>query len=229
MNNIGFSTGAIYKDCTIKQALALFRKLNLDTVELGLLKMERLEGQLEEITKEDLETFASVSIHAPTIAYGKNKETEYVFGKIEKIIKLHPVDLVVFHPDTVLDFSVFNNLPFEVGFENMDNRKEKYKTVEEMKALLTNPDWKMVFDINHAFSNDPTLESAKEMIDIFKDKIKEIHLSGYNGYHEPLFETKQNELLKIIEHFNVPIIIESLLTPDTLKEELIYIRKNLII
>ena len=66
---------------------------------------------------------------------------------------------------------------------------------------------------------------AKDFYSKFKDRIAQIHLSGYTGYHDPIFQTKQEEIIKAIQDFEVPIIIESVLAPEDLEKERQYILK----
>ena len=115
-----------------------------------------------------------------------------------------------------------------VGIENMDNRKNSFQGWIEIKKVLDEyPDFKLVLDVNHLYGNDSSLENAKDFYRELGDKISEIHLSGYLGYHEPISETKQLEILKGIQNLNVPIIVESVLSPNNILEEKNYILENL--
>jgi hypothetical protein len=216
----GFSTGSLHKEFSTKEALAFLKKSGIKVVELGFVKMDRIQkGWADELTEEDLEGFNYMSLHSPVIKYGKNIETEIVFEKINKINKLRKLDLVVFHPDTVEDFSVFENQNFPIGFENMDNRKNAYKNPDDLQKLLDNSDFGMILDVNHICTNDPTMTLAKEFYDRLGNKIKEIHLSGYTAYHEPLFQTLQRKIIESIVDFGVPIINEAVInSTDILKE-----------
>ena len=222
---VGFSTGAFHKEFSTKESLSFLKGLDVKVVELGFVKMERItQGWVDELSKEDLEGFDYISIHAPVIQYGKNSETELVFSKLKKINELRKLDLMVFHPDTVEDFSVFDNLNFSIGFENMDNRKLSYKTIEEMKTLLeTNPSYGMVLDVNHIYTNDKTMVIAKEFFKNCGSRIKEIHLSGYETLHDPLFKTRQSEIIESIEDFSIPIINEADTKPEDVEKERDYV------
>lgn len=220
----GFSTGALHKEFSVKNALAFLKDLEIKTVELGFVKIERLrQGQADELTEKDLSGFDYISLHSPGIQYGKNSETKFVFDKLNKINSLRKIDLVVFHPDTVEDFSIFENLDFPVGFENMDNRKMTYKTPEEMEKLLEDKSYSFVLDVNHVYSNDESMDLAEEFYSKSGERIKEIHLSGYAGYHEPLFQTKQTEIIKSIKDFSVPIINEAVINSADIEKEINYI------
>lgn len=222
---IGFSTGCLFKTHKIKDTLKVFRELKIRVVELGFLKLGSDEKRwLTEITKEDLEGFDYVSLHAPNYHYGHNEGTFTIFKKIEAINNFRPLDLVVFHPDNVVDFSVFKEAKFKIAFENMDKRKKSHKIAEEFKPILKRNNYSLVLDVNHIYSNDRSMNIINDFYKSFGDRIREIHLSGYSNNHVPLHESKQLEIIKSIKDFDTPIIIESVIDKEKLKEELDYIK-----
>lgn len=221
---LGFSTGALHKEFPVRKALVFLKDLELKTVELGFVKIERMyQGQADDLTEKDLSGFDYVSIHSPGIQYGKNSETRFVFDKLNRINSLRKIDLVVFHPDTVEDFSIFENLDFPVGFENMDNRKMTYKTPEEIEKLLENKNYSFVLDVNHAYSNDENMNLVEGFYSKSGRRIREIHLSGYVGYHEPLFQTKQINIIESIKDFSIPIVNEAVINSADIEKERDYI------
>ena len=138
------------------------------------------------------------------------------------------LDLVVFHPDTVEDFSVFENLGFNIGFENMDNRKKSCKSVDDIESvMLRNNDFKFILDLNHCYTNDSSMKLALEFYERLGNRISQIHLSGFRELHDPLFETEQLEIIRSIQSFDVPIIVESLVNPETIVLERDYILQNI--
>lgn len=226
---LGFSTGALHKHFNAKEALNYFQKRSHTVVEIGLVKMDRIrEGWADSIEKKDLEGFDYVSLHAPVIAYGENEETKFVFEKIKRINQLRKLDAVVVHPNTVENFNVFSNVEFVVAFENMDNRKDSYTKPEELKTLLDqNSSYRFILDVNHAYTHDKSMEVVKKFYSLLGDRIEEIHLSGYEGYHEPLFKTKQMEILKSIQNFETPIIIEAVMNSKEIEMEMEYVLKQI--
>jgi len=124
----------------------------------------------------------------------------------------------------VEDFSVFDGLGFTVAFENMDNRKESYRRPEDFEKLLSrNEKFRAVLDVNHIYTNDPSMKLAGLFYEKIGDKIAQIHLSGYAQLHDPLFQTKQKKIIESIQDFTVPIIIESTLESKDLENERDYI------
>lgn len=229
---LGFSTGALHKHMSAKQALQLIRDIGCSTVELGFVRKSRIDqGWLDEIEVEDLEGFQYVSLHAPAIDYEDNKETREILKQIERIHAKRPLDLVVFHPDEVEDIKVFDSVSFPIGFENMDNLKSFGKNPQDIDKLLgSNSSFRMVLDVNHLKTNDSTMKLADEFYAKLGDKIAEYHISGLGDVepHIPLFQSQQQDILDAIRDFSKPIICESLLTPDTIEQEKKYIEEHII-
>ena len=90
----------------------------------------------------------------------------------------------------------------------------------------------MVLDLGHCKSNDKSLANAREMIEKFRDRIMEIHLSGYVIFHEPLHRTHQDDIIELCRELpDVPIIIESTFeendTAEDVYNEINYILERL--
>lgn len=217
---IGFSTGCFYRELSVKEALKFLKDFGIDVAEFKIGTIDDIKnGKIDTLSKEDLAGFRYLSLHAPVVNYGNNDDTKIVFKKINELHKIRKLDMVVFHPDTVEDFSVFENLKFPVGFENMDNRKKTHRIVGDMENLLKNKNFDFVLDVNHIYSNDRSLKLGKEFYSKLGNRIKEIHLSGYKELHDPLFETKQREIIDIIQDFDIPIINESTMYTADIKKE----------
>lgn len=224
---IGFSTGALYKFCTIKEALNLYKKHNIKTVELGVLKIDSIKkGLLGQITKEDLNYFDYVSFHAPKFEYRNDIGTMEIFEQISKINKLRKLNLVVFHPDSVQDFKIFDNVDFPIAFENMDDRKLCFKKAEEILKIPQN-NFHIVLDLNHIYVNDRSMSLASAFYKLLGDKIAEYHISGNIESHDPIYKTKQVSILKWVKDKSHPAIIESVITPEEILLELNYVKKIL--
>lgn len=158
-----------------------------------------------------LQNFDYVSLHTPCdTRYKNDDETRLMLKKIETYCLKYNIQLAVVHPDLVDDWSVFDEFKLNWAAENMDNRKASFRTVESMKTFLdAHPNWGMVLDVGHCNVNDKTMGLAYEFIAELKDRIKEIHLSGYEVFHDPLHRTKQAEIIESCKKLDVPIIIES--------------------
>lgn len=227
---IGFSTGVLFKTHETKHALGVIRALGCKCVELGLVEPSRIQsGWLDRVSAEDVAGFDYVSLHAPTIRYGNREESKAV---LEKIAGFHAtvrrLDLVVVHPNLIEDFSVLAATGLPIGLENMDWRKDSMKNPEEFRGIFAeHPDWKLVLDLNHVFTNDRTMSLAREFYRVFGNRIAHHHVSGFVSLHDPLFKTHQRQIPGAIEKPDVPVIDESGMAAGELEKELRYLTEVL--
>jgi hypothetical protein len=228
----GFSTGALHQHMNAKQAIHLIREIGCNSVELGFIRMDRIsKGWLDKITAEDLKGFEYVSFHAPKMEYRDDDETEIMFKKIEAVHAGRALDLVVFHPDNVKNINLFKKLSFPVAFENMDDQKPFGKTPDDLDELLRlDSRFRLVLDMNHVKTNDPSMKLATEFYKRFLGRVAEIHVSGIGDEypHMPLFQTKEEEIVRAIANPTVPIICESRLSPEEIEQEKKYIEQILL-
>lgn len=226
---LGFSTGVLYKSkISINDRIEIFGNLGCSAVELGYGNKKKLnEEPLEQIDLSLLSKYSWVSLHAPVdgMKYKNDTESNNIIKQIEGLHKRHPLNLVVFHPDTIEDFSVFENVPFPVGIENMDAKKVSFQTEETLTPIFKKfPGFKMILDINHCYTNDASMELSKKLEKAFGNKIAEIHASGYGNFHEPFFITKQNHILNKMPIGKYPIILEAgVLSFEEAKKEYDYV------
>jgi hypothetical protein len=111
----------------------------------------------------------------------------------------------------------------------MDIDKKFGKSIEDMKHVFELcPDAKWVFDLNHVYTNDNTMETAKDFYNTFKQRLTHYHLSGYGGFHDALCLSKEDIILKGIQSLEFPIIDEgNLLLKGVLKEEFEYVSNRI--
>jgi len=229
---IGFSTGVLYrKEPDFNKLIKIYKSIRVNSLEIFFGQEKLL---CYNIKIGNLKSFKHISIHAPTrnVIYKNDKKTKKILAQIEKIYKKLNAKFIVFHPDLVKDWKIFKNYSFEMAIENMDWRKPFGQTVKDIKRVLKNKKIKLALDVNHCYTNDKTLRLLLDFYKNFKDRICEIHMSGFNSfseYHEPLCITKQNKFLTLIPEIkNFPIIIESKCTNKKgAEKELKYIKKFL--
>ena len=112
-----------------------------------------------------------------------------------------------------------------IAIENSDWRKAFGKTVEDLERIFELTDFDFVLDVNHCFTNDRSMDLARVMIEKFSDRLREIHLSGFTKYHEPISVTRQYEILEAVLAGDVPIIIESVCEDEwQAREEYAFVR-----
>lgn len=227
---IGFSSGNLLKkfDCDIDRAVG-----NLSTLGCNAIELHFPEEDFERIdlgSWQPFKKFEYISVHAQTIV-NLNKSKK-ILDFIQKAHEAIHFDNVVIHPDTVEDWKMFSSYDFPIGIENMDWRKTAFKDAKDLAEILSgNAGIKLVLDLNHCYTVDPTMDSAREMYKHLGSRIGEIHLSGFNKFHDPLYKTRQLDIVKAVPIQDIPIIIESFgdayINLEESAKELEYIRKNL--
>jgi hypothetical protein len=222
---IGMSTGALCgSNLSHKERVALIRKAGFKAIEICFIRPHELfSGELENITAADLNPFEYVSLHAPCCDYGRDFATYAIFRAIAGFdSRARKLNTVVFHPNHVADFDMFHDAPFAYAFENMDRRGGTFKypgNFSMLFGLKGSRNAKMVFDVTHAYTNDSSLRIAGEFVRLFAGRIVEVHISGYAGYHEPLFETRQTEIVEAVRLLDKPLIIESAIDIADIEKE----------
>ena len=233
MRKIGFSHGDLFKihDVYTKENIQLFKDSGCNVIEVNahhVHEVERLDSILPFIND-----FAYISMHVPCdCRYGDNQATREVLRKLENFYIKAKAQLAVVHPDLVDNWEVFKEFKMRWAIENMDDRKEKFKDVNDLSNFFEqHNDWQLVLDVGHCNANDKTMALAYEMILNFQDRIAEIHLSGYEKFHDPLHRTRQLEIINACKKLDVPIIIESVFELSDgiagVKKEFDYITENL--
>lgn len=208
---IGFSHGVLHKIHNVytMQNIQLFLDSGCSAIEINYHKIE--DGYNFNKIIPLVKNFQYISMHAPCdCRYGNNVKTRALLKLIESISLQINAELVVVHPDLVDDWTVFSNFRVQWAIENMDERKDAYKNVADLQRFFNKHyDWGLVLDLGHAKVNDKTMTLADDMIRNFRNKIWEIHLSGYETFHDPLYQTKQVDIIERCKQLDVPIIIES--------------------
>lgn len=144
--------------------------------------------------------------------YQDSRETKNIIEKLRSLSKEIPIEGIVLHPDTIDDFEILeqSGLPFLI--ENMDRRKSYGTHPEHFRILKEKYTFGFVLDIQHAYEHDPSMQLAKELIEIMGDRLQHMHISGHttSEIHVPTHyaENKEaiTEILKI--GITVPKILE---------------------
>jgi len=210
MDRIGYSTGALARG-DVTNGVELVRDLGLTVIELSALRVRELGPLTAYIERTDLSDFNYVSIHAPT-DFNELAEEEVV-ATLERLAHAKKWPIVM-HPDAVFDFGLWRRLGSWLCFENMDKRKGKARTADELAGILAmTPDAQVCFDIAHARQVDSSMTEAYRLLRRFSTRIHQIHFSEVNSQsrHSPVsiaglhaYEQVASELPS-----DVPLIIES--------------------
>jgi hypothetical protein len=221
---LGFSTRCLLKnhERITKEIFVVLRSIGCNAVEVKCADDQELKELILKISPGDVAGFSYVSLHAPMII---NIETLELLQKAQDIFHF---DLVVIHPDEIESWNIFSKFTFPIAIENMDWKSEVGKYVDSLRDIFSKIKASLALDLNHCYTNDPSMMLAKEMSEKFQDKILEINVSGFERSHEPLFQTKQLDILKAISKKDLPIIIESECeTLEDVRKEFLYVKNFL--
>ena len=208
---IGFSTGCLHKthDPLVPETFDVFRKMGCNAIEISWQGGMNEVKKLLSLQEADFVGFKYISLLTP--AFDKFSETEIV-EMLQKLVEVHEkikFNAIVLHPYETMNWDIFRQFDLPFMIENMDWRKDFGKYVDSLEDIFSKFDAPMVLDLNHCYTNDPSMRLAQDMAETFGGRIEEIHLSGFETFHEPLFKTKQMEILQAIPDKRLPIIIES--------------------
>jgi Xylose isomerase-like TIM barrel len=176
--------------------------------ELAALSEPELVGLRNFLAHASPLPFHYLSVHAP-VKHLETKEEEMVSW----LLCLPPqVRAIVAHPDTIEDFTPYRTLGDRLVIENMDARKATGRTPEELAPVFEQlPEAGFCFDIAHAWSIDPTMQLAEELLDRYGTRLRHVHLSSLqNGKHVPVLPEHDALFQPILDRCrDVPWILEA--------------------
>jgi len=208
---IGFSTGSIALD-DVSRGLDIVAQGQTKAVELSALREEELDpllGSLPQL-EDRLDSFDYISFHAPS-NLNEISEADLV-SKLQQVADRDWA--IVIHPNLIHDFSLWQKLGRAVCIENMDKRKKIGRTATQLKQFFEKlPDATFCFDIGHARQVDPTMQEAESFLQLFQDRLRQVHMSYVNSQsrHERLNFESILAYQRVAPWINesVPIILET--------------------
>lgn len=229
---LGFSTASLYRiyPRASKENIQLCRELGSNILALHC-HIKNFD-MMDKLERKDFKDFKFLTFHLPggikKDHIENNKESIDFLKRVKGFHDKLKFDAIVVHPDTIEDWDLLKSFDMPFSVENMDERKTIGKTLESMKEIMSDNDFKVTLDVNHCYVNDPSMELDDEFWNEFKNRISHFHLSGYKTRHDPLVVTKQKELIEFVKDKNRPIIIESNCESiEQAREEIEYIKKYL--
>lgn len=219
MNSIGFSTGALAKG-DFRAGIGMHQRLGLDVIELSALRDEELAPLVEALDQLQLAGFRYISLHAPS-RLDRMDESDL----LQTLMHVPPAWPIIVHPDVIEEFSSWRFLGSRLCIENMDQRKPRGRTVEEMEFVFERlPEASFCFDIGHARQVDPTMGVAIGMLKRFQSRLRQVHMSEVdpNGRHIPigfLAESGFRRVAKLIPD-DCPVILESMVLEEDIAKEI---------
>ena len=153
--------------------------------------------------------FRYVSIHGPS--KGRRIDEADLVDELELLLRY--ADVVVMHPDTIERPELFRTLGHKLLLENMDARKPYGRTGSELEEIFAQlPEAGFCFDIAHAWSIDPGMAVASELLDSFGSRLRHVHLSSLSAalHHETLTAEDEELFRPTLERcLDVPWILEA--------------------
>jgi sugar phosphate isomerase/epimerase len=213
MFKIGFSTGALAKG-DIAHGIEMARELKLHAIELSALRLRELDTLVNVVAAQSLTDFEYVALHAPS-DFGPSDERA-IAGALGKLAHSHQWPVIV-HPDTISDFKNWLPLKSLLYVENMDKRKPRGRTVEELQDILTQvPDAQVCFDIAHARQVDSSMTEAYRILRNFRDRIRHLHFSevGSDSRHRQVSDGAFRAYSEVVSSIpcDLPVILESVVS-----------------
>lgn len=220
MSTIGFSTGAIAFD-DFERALKILDPTCARAVELSALRIKELPvllSALPEILPGLRQRYDYISFHAPT-----NFENEESVVRDLALVADLGINVIV-HPDTIQDVYLWSQLGPRLCLENMDSRKSTGRTAEELREFYEKlPEAVLCFDIAHARQFDATMTEAVRIIEEFRGRLAQVHLSEVNskGRHFAMSFAAKRAYEPFAEILaGAPVIIESVIDNDEIVGEI---------
>jgi hypothetical protein len=178
-------------------------------IELSALSEDELGGLEEYMRAEPALPFRYLSIHGPSKA--RRLPEEDLVAHLQRLAA--DADAVVMHPDTIEDPLAYRPLGRKLVLENMDERKASGRNVHELEPFFGElPEAGFCFDIAHAWSIDPSMNLADELLSAFGQKLRHVHLSSLSpdSHHIPL-SVSDEDLFRpqMARCLDVPWILEA--------------------
>jgi hypothetical protein len=220
MRLIGFSTGALAR-ADFRLALFELEQTATNSVELSALRFPELQPLLESLSSLHLSRYQYISLHAPSNFQG-NQELEAAALLKQFAPASWPI---VIHPDTIQHFEIWRTFGRQVAIENMDRRKGKGRTANELREFFVQlPEARLCFDVGHARQFDTTMTEAYRMVRLFGDRLCQLHVSEVNSasQHDRLSFAAilaYEQIANLISE-SIPLIIESRVGTKEIESEL---------
>ncbi len=175
--------------------------------ELAALQAREFEGLLSYLDLGPALPFNDLSVHAPTKGL---RDPAHLRELLERLPL--GIETIVVHPDTLGDGDELAALGSRLIVENMDGRKAFGQTADDLAAVFARlPEAGFCFDIAHAWSIDPSMALAGELIDRFASRLREVHLSSLaDGRHVGLTDEHAALFAPLLSRcVDVPWILEA--------------------
>jgi hypothetical protein len=177
--------------------------------ELSVLSEAEVDGLSRFLASRPSLPFRYLSVHGPS--KGRVMPEPDLIAALLELTK--GTDCVVMHPDVMEDSTAYECLGRKLVLENMDTGKRDGCTVDQLERWFAElPQAGFCLDIAHAWSVDPTMGLASELLDAFRSRLRHLHLSSLSSdlHHVPLTHEDEELFMPILERcLDLPWILEA--------------------
>jgi hypothetical protein len=167
-------------------------RLSSFAVELAALAEDELPALLDFLADVPPLPFRYLSVHGPS--KGRRMDEVELVDQLAAMPMF--VDAIVMHPDQIRDPARYSRLGARLVIENMDSRKSLGTDREELAELFELlPEAGFCFDVAHAWTVDPSMESAHDLLDGLGSRLRHVHLSSISIEHKHVALSAEHELL----------------------------------
>ncbi len=227
----GFSTGSFYPYSDLNQVISYLTSLPVNAIEINFGRPKELD-HFNSKTLSLLRSFSHISIHAPFVGVRYNSSSSPLLHQLLQIQQQTHARYILFHPDLVDDFKLIQQVLGPLAaYENMDCRKNFGNSLADLETIFAlHPEAGWVYDLNHVFTLDPTMNLGEKLYQTFKTKLVGYHLSGYGNeklLHTLLYQTQELPILQALHNYQVPVIHEGICSHiDKLNQEINYLQTH---
>lgn len=220
MRLFGFSTGSIAPG-DFGVALQILASSGVDAVELSALRIGELPVLAASAASLPTGRFQHVSVHAPS-KFAPDDEARVVELLNQLAGRGWPV---VVHPDVIRTDELWRGLGPLLWIENMDKRKPLGRTALELDEIFRRfPRAGLCLDLAHARQCDPSMLETHRILRAHGPRLRQLHLSevSSSSKHTLLSYGAIHDFCSVSPKIpvNVPVILESPVTPQEISAEL---------
>lgn len=155
-------------------------------------------------------SFDYVSLYAPTnVCYRETDYAKDAIKRLQAIARLFGVKNVVFHPTSVRDFNWLDETGLPILLGNMDSGKRNFRWPESFQNLFREHHrFGLALNLQHAYENDRNMECAYLLAERFRERIGQVHFSGFTPQepHWPIYGAQNGPKIRgVIHELDLPV------------------------
>lgn len=175
--------------------------------ELSALSESELPALAKFLSAAPALPFRYVSVHAPV--KDRHSDDREVAGLLDALPAW--VRSIVLHPD-LADLEAYRLLGTRAVLENMDDTKSTGADPDDMEeAFGVLPESGFCLDVAHAYAVDPSMGLAMELLDRFRSRLRQVHVSSLREGRHVALTAEDEEAFRPVLHRcrDVPWILEA--------------------